>query len=195
MVKQFYKTESIDGQDVIISVANDQTGNESELLSMGYMLWAETPTVTPPVEWVSGDLVYLLKVVGGEVVERTELDKYPLSQAKTDKKNAIHSNTKRLINSNSFAYDNKDFGAGDTDQANWNTLLNLKDRISYPLNDMVKDWEGQYYSIADATEAENIVLAGMSFVNYYRSSDKTLCDSVDACTTVAEVEAIVDDRT
>ena len=80
------------------------------------------------------------------------------------------------------------------DQANWITLLNLKDKITYPNNDIVKDYDGEYINIESAQDVEDIVLAGFSFVNGYRSSHKTLVDSVNSCTTIQQVDNITDAR-
>jgi hypothetical protein len=73
-------------------------------------------------------------------------------------------------------------------------VLCLKDKLSYPLSGVVKDRAGNYVEIANKETIENIVLTGMATVNAYRASHKVLVDQIKDCTSIAELNAIVDTR-
>jgi len=116
-----------------------------------------------------------------------------LDEAKTIKINIISSKTKELITSN-FVYNSTTFGSTLDDQSNWNTPIGLKDKLTYPCNNIIKAITGKYIPVQDQAELENIVLTGMSAINVHRANHKTLVDQVNDCTEISEVNLIVDDR-
>jgi len=184
-------------EGIIVNWINDITSPSTE----GFIYHSTTESAAAPFELMNQYNIYLYRegAEAGDVVARAteDVEAETLSAAKEVKNLEISRKTRRLINSKPFTYNSKEFGASETDQNNWNTFFNLSQmgKVVYPCNDKVKDWDGNYYSIPDQDEIENIIGAGEVFVGGYRDSDKSLKDQVDACSTVAEVEAIVDDRT
>jgi hypothetical protein len=153
--------------------------------------WIKNP-VLPACDkkyWkISGDLVQEMSAAEKKIVD----DEY-LAVCKNKKYLQVKTNTDKLIQSG-FIFNGILFGSELSDQSNWNTVLCLKDKLSYPLSGVVKDRAGNYVEIANKETIENIVLTGMATVNAYRASHKVLVDQIKDCTSIAELNAIVDTR-
>ena len=139
--------------------------------------------------------MYKYKEANGEIVERTAEDRAAdvLAQRKAERIAELENKTKQLINKGLIHNDVK-FGTSAEDQINWNSLLLMSDTLTYPCDNVVKDWDGNYYTLQSAQEVKDMVSDGMAQVNAYRASHKTLKDAINAAETLEELAAIIDDR-
>ena len=114
-----------------------------------------------------------------------------LEQAKEAKKMAIDGRTDELI-AGGFPYDSKMFSLSIEAQATWLGMSEAKAYLTYPFEVSTK--EGNAYNLADATAVTMFFLTGVNAVKSYIASGRSLKVQVNAATTVAEVDAIVDPR-
>ncbi len=92
-----------------------------------------------------------------------------------------------------FAYGNKTFSLSENAQNNLLGTVIKKDALTYPLDWSTKD-DSEVYQIADATEMDTFFMSALGTKKAYQDSGTALKVSVQACTTIAELEAIVDNR-
>lgn len=116
-----------------------------------------------------------------------------LSIAKSDKILAIDNKTQTLISAG-FSYGGQIFSLSEKAQINWIGLKQSSDAglITFPYDVTTKD--DVIYSIADSTALTDFYTQGLGTVSYHLTSGRNLKDSVKAATTVAEVDAIIDNR-
>lgn len=119
-----------------------------------------------------------------------------LEEAKEEKILAIDSKTSELIKTG-FTFDENNFSMSDAAQRNWCALAAAKANglLAYPFNISTVD-EG-YYTIVDGSALAMFLVA---YFTYQTDSTKPLTTGrilkaeVEACTTVEEVAAVVDNR-
>lgn len=140
--------------------------------------------------------------------EKDALKNNELDQAYADRLVALNANTMRLAqkgyNYTSATYQDDKFGTTMIDQNNWSIMLGLKGSHTYDLENVVKNFDGEYYTIKSDAHIDEIVSQGMAFVNGYRASHKTLKDALTAIyqdtgktiqQRIDEINIFVDDRT
>jgi len=132
----------------------------------------------------------------GETMIETgeEINIISLDEVKANRIIELEIRTTELIEQG-FTYDSRKFGASLYDQAQWNSLLGLQSVLPYPLENIVKDFDGEYYTIADQTALLTIVSTGMAIVVGHKATHKTLKDSIKTATSIQAVLDIVDNRT
>ena len=121
---------------------------------------------------------------------------YTLTEAKIKKINEIDSKTIILIQTG-FLYNENNFSMSDAAQRNWIGISTAKNAgmLSYPFPVSTVD-EGTYY-LQDSTDALNFLIAYMTYQTDPTKplgAGRILKAQVQAATTVAEVEAVVDNR-
>lgn len=110
---------------------------------------------------------------------------------KDQKNDAIDSKTAELISSG-FTYDSTVFSLSNEAQKNWIGLDLAKGDMTYPVKISTKsDVE---YSLVDATAVHNFYLTGVAAKQGHLDSGRALKIQVNDATTVAEVDAVVDNR-
>ena len=111
--------------------------------------------------------------------------------AKNIKIKQIDKKTQSLIYSG-FTYASNVFSMSTNAQTNWLGLDHARELLTYPYGvTTINDTE---YSFPDSTDLHNFFLTGMAFKGGIVSSGRSLKLQVKAATTVAEVNAIVDNR-
>ena len=113
-----------------------------------------------------------------------------LEQAQLSKIQAIDFRTVQLI-SVGFTYDGKEFSLSTNAQVNWIGMKTLESLISWPLNITTK--KDNQHSLPQ-TELNTFVGTAKGVVQSHLDSGRALKVATNACTTVAEVDAIVDNR-
>lgn len=132
----------------------------------------------------AGDITTLTGIVNAHAAT--------LIDAKRVKKEAILEKTEEKIGEGIF-YDDHYFSVTPSAKTNWLGLTIAKDSLTYPHS--VPTGFDHIYEFADASEIEAFFGTGMAFIQYWEQSNEQLFIAVDACTTVSEVDAIVDNRT
>jgi len=84
--------------------------------------------------------------------------------------------------------------SGDEVKANWIGAYGAKDVLSYPYK-VKTDVRGVRYNVTDAADFDALYNALFFYAQWIVSSSGDLEEQVHACTTKAEVDAIVDTRT
>lgn len=118
---------------------------------------------------------------------------WDLDKVKAAKRDAIDLRTQEII-AEGITYDGRQFPLDLPDQSTWHALFNAvaAGQASYPIK--VMDQDDDPYYLADATAFQTMYFSGFGAVNAILEGGRTLKASVNACTTKAEVDAIVDDR-
>jgi hypothetical protein len=128
----------------------------------------------------------------------------PLETQKENKIEAIKANTKVLIESKGFTYENVKYGCTQEDQNNWNTLVNTiltnktlgaTDEQIFPIVNEVKTWSGDYITMPSLAYINGIIMAGKEHVNSYRLSQTDLINQINLCENETQLNAILDNRT
>jgi hypothetical protein len=135
--------------------------------------------------------------VFGEIVDLTALEAIisnheanPLSARKAAKIAAIDSRTDDLIRQG-FAFDGKNFSLSTEAQGNWTALFVFKDILSWPIPVTTNDDEE--YSLT-LENLPSFCLSAAGVVNAAISSGRALKIAANAATTIAELDAVVDNR-
>lgn len=89
-------------------------------------------------------------------------------------------------------YNNYRFAANPSAKSNWLAIVIAKDSLTYPFS--APTGFGSIYNFQSANDILGFFMASMSFLKYWEESDEQLVIAINACTTIGEVEAIVDDR-
>jgi len=114
-----------------------------------------------------------------------------LDSAKNNKKKTIDAKTDELI-LNGFTYDSTVFSLSLAAQSTWTGMFSAQAYLTYPM--AVSTLSSASYSLADATAVTNFYLTGVGTIEAVLGSGRSLKVAVNACTTIAEVNAIVDPR-
>ena len=140
--------------------------------------------------WViSGDTVSLAT---GDALAAIEAE--VLAEAKAAKIAAIDAKTSQLIEDGRVTVNGEDISTRLTAQVSLTALQNL---VSLGIASFPQEWsatDGQTYTIT--SQADFVRIAGIvtTFVMVKKAAGRALRSQVLACTTVAQVNAIVDDR-
>jgi hypothetical protein len=118
----------------------------------------------------------------------------PLDGLKVDRYEEIDERTEELI-SQGFIFAGKLFSLSDNAQINILGLEQVKDdpAMTYPINYGAKD-SGDYVVLADAAAMHGLFLTALGTKRARLDSGRALKTAIGAATTLAEVDAIVDDR-
>jgi hypothetical protein len=114
-----------------------------------------------------------------------------LAHAKAVKHSQIDARTAEIIGQG-FSHGGSTFSLSENAQRNWIGGEVGKNNLTFPMAVSTKD-EGEY-SIANATEYTTMYLTAVATTKSVIDSGRTLKKSVNAATTVAEVDAVVDNR-
>lgn len=139
------------------------------------------------------------KVVDGAVVEKSQQETAPfyseqLSYIKTQKKANIDRRTDSII-AGGFTFDSHTFSLSTEAQANWLGLVVAKDMLDYSNGGYaVTTKDDQEYKFANSTAVVQFFATGIGYIAATVAAGRALKIQVDACTTIEQVEAIVDGR-
>jgi hypothetical protein len=89
-------------------------------------------------------------------------------------------------------YSGHKFSVSAAAKPNWLALIMAKDTLTYPWS--APTGYGEMYGFQSANDILGFFAAAMGFLNYWESSNEQLIIAINACTTVEQVDAIVDDR-
>lgn len=133
------------------------------------------------------------KVNEGSIVEMNSSEKnsIDLPGAKLDKIAAVQAKT-AYNESIGVPYNNYRFSVTPAAKSNWLAVVISKDSLSYPFS--APTGFNSIYSFQDANDVVGFFGSSMAYLKYWEESDENLVIAINACTTVAEVEAITDDR-
>lgn len=104
----------------------------------------------------------------------------------------VDNKTGKLI-SQGFTYNAKVFSLSENAQNNLLGTYSAKDLLTYPFSWSVKD-DSEVIQITDATEMATFFMTALGAKKAHQDSGTVLKQSVAACTTIAQLEAIVDNR-
>ena len=125
------------------------------------------------------------------MVTKETLDSQYLSLYKAKKNASIDLRTGELIEQG-FTYNSILFTSSETAQKNWLAMDQLKDGLSYPFPITTND--DNEYLLQDATEVRTFVLVLMGTIETHYASGRNLKVQVNNAISVAEVDAVVDNR-
>ena len=126
------------------------------------------------------------------VVDAYDYQAHLLTQTKNVKNTAIDSKTQKLI-AGGFTFGGKIFSLSIPAQVSWLGLYTFKDMLTYPYP--VTTLDDATYLVQSADDMSTFAVTGVSAIDTHKTSGRILKAEVNACTTIAEVIAIVDDRT
>lgn len=134
------------------------------------------------------------KVDNNEVIEMNASEKnaIDLPSVKLAKIAEIQSKTE-LEEAKGVPYNNYHFSITASAKTNWLAIVMVKDTLTYPF--AAPTGFDAIYSFQNANDVLGFFGASMSYLQYWEQSNEQLQIAVNSCTTCAEVEAIVDDRT
>ena len=116
----------------------------------------------------------------------------PLRQAKRDKSRTIDRRTRRLIK-RGFTHSAKQFSLSEGAQDTLNFVFGIRADLAYPIKWNTKD-DDDATSFADGPEFKAFYTSAVTTLRSHLDSGTALKDSVRAATTIAEVDAVVDNR-
>jgi len=119
-----------------------------------------------------------------------------LDLAKAAKTLEIDLKTEDLITSLGFTHNGRVFSTSPNAQSKWHAIqiMNLMGQITWPPGLSISDKSETSYEIADSAELSTMYATMVGTGKAHHDSGKALKDAVTAATTVAEVEAIQDNR-
>lgn len=127
----------------------------------------------------------------GNTHHKNDLDALWLDTQKHMRKLAIDKRTAQLF-AQGFTYDGVLFSLSPVSQLNWNAIEAERDELTYPFDISTKD--GGEYQLPDAAAVHAFALTGLGAGQAYYDAGRNLRLLIDAATTQAELDAIVDDR-
>jgi len=125
---------------------------------------------------------------GSEYVITWDLDKL-----KMEKNNQIDARTREII-ADGITYDGRLFSLSIYDQSSWHARFNaaIAGVAVYPMK--IVDKQSEPYYLADQAAVFNMYFTGFATVEGIQEGGRALKDQVNAATTKAEIDAVVDDR-
>lgn len=151
--------------------------------------------INPDLSNVQGVPNKYWKITGDIVTEMssTEKDAVFLDDAKETKKSQVDSRTGQLI-SQGFVYGGSVFSLSEVAQLNWVGLnhADVKAVISYPLAISTKD-DGEYL-LTSAVDVTQFFMTGVGVKKAHLDSGRDLKILISQAETLAELDAIVDNR-
>ncbi len=135
---------------------------------------------------------YIINPTQNEITEYTPVP--DLGSVKLVKMSAIDMKSAMLI-AKGFVYDNHIFSTSDKARSNWKDVKDNKDDLGYYPEDPipVSAQDQPEYTLLKSN-VNDFYKVGQSFVKGYIDSGRNLKKQVNACSTIAEVDAILDDR-
>lgn len=158
-------------------------------MSITYTKLDETTFKSPKnshIRWIP--MSYKYQIDGEAVVERLESDllasRYEVEQE------LINKDTELLSEGFDFVKDGSTytFSTSESAQGNWNSLMIIKDTLSYPY--AVIDINEDALLVEDATELESVFLSGVSYKNGVVTARLSLKDQLNAALTLDELKAV-----
>lgn len=134
-------------------------------------------------ELSSGDQTTLTSVVAAHEVD--------LPLAKTAKITVIRDKTESE-EALGVPYNGYRFSVSASTKSNWLAVVMIKDTLSYPFS--APTGFGVIYYFQSADDVSFFFASSMAFLKYWEESNEALIITVNACTTVEQVNAIIDDR-
>lgn len=118
---------------------------------------------------------------------------WDLDHVKADRNAEINARTREII-AEGVTYDGRQFPLDLPDQSTWHGLFNAvaAGQASYPIK--VMDVSDEPYYCADATAFQTMYFTGFGAVNAILEGGRALKAQVNAATTKAEIDAVVDTR-
>ena len=116
----------------------------------------------------------------------------PLPSYKTWRHGEIDKKTEALILDSNFDYDGEKFSLSSDSRAEWLGLKTLESSLAWPV--ILPTITGGYYTLVQAN-LDGFINAGLLVYRSYKQSSRLLKEQIDACATLEEAAAIVDDRT
>lgn len=156
------------------------------------MPFGPAPTVTVKF---TDDLSEAQRTTLAAVVAAHTAGLVPLTVAKEKKLVEIKAKTAALVAAGSFAYEGKPFGMSEVSQLNITGAFNSRvaPGFAYPVVFFTKN-DLDSVSLADATAVEDFHAAAVAAIRTIRDGGAALKTLVGAAATVAEVNAITDNR-
>jgi len=124
-------------------------------------------------------------------VNNFNVSDYLLLQAKKDKNLKIDEKTQEII-SLGFPYDSKIFSLSSNAQMNWTNMYINKSVLAKPLIITTNDDEA--YQLDTELDIQNFYMTGLIYVQTIINSGRTLKINVNNCSTLEEIENIIDER-
>lgn len=131
------------------------------------------------------------QIVEMDQAEKDIVDSAELAAYKKNKNLSIDAKTKELIESG-ITYNNVLFSSSETAQNNWLAMDQLRDDLTYPFG--VTTFDDSEYTFQDAGELHTFVLVGFATIEPHYSSGRSLKIQVNGASSIAEVDAIEDNR-
>ena len=118
-------------------------------------------------------------------------EKADISILKTVKITSVHEKTHEN-EALGVPYNNYRFSITAEAKSNWLAIVIAKDSLSYPFD--APTGFGSIYNFQSANDILGFFSASMSYLKYWEESDEQLMIAINACTTVEQLDAIVDGR-
>ena len=154
--------------------------------------------INPDLSGVEGVPKYYWKIVGDYVVEMDQaekdvVDEEELPGFKQEKIDAIDDRTSELI-CEGYEFDGKIFDTDPNAQFNWKNMFDLTNAgiLPFPVATCTKF--NMHYEFVNQDSVNAFYLGGVGHIQGELASGRALKYQVLACTTKAEVDAIVDPR-
>jgi len=119
------------------------------------------------------------------------VEKADISILKTVKINAVVLKTQENEDLG-VPYNNYRFSITPSAKSNWLAIVMVRDTLTYPFN--APTGFGSIYIFQDANDVLGFFGASMAYLQYWEQSDEQLIIAINACTTVEQINAIIDDR-
>ncbi len=152
--------------------------------------------INPDLSAVAGVPSKFWNITGDVITEMSDAEKdtAELRNVKEDKSDAIDAKTERLI-SEGFIYATKRFSLSLSDQTTMAGMHQVKDDVAltYPISWNTID-NRDTYDIEDAADLDALYLACLGAIRTHLDSGTSLKGDVRASTTIAEVDAVVENR-
>ena len=128
------------------------------------------------------------------VIESYDYDTSLLKINKTKKNELIDNRTKELI-FKGFTFDGSKFSLSIEAQVSWLGLYTFRDMLDYSGDGYpVTTIDDEIYMVADANKMASFAGTGLTTIEIYKTSGRNLKAQVNSCTTIEQINAIIDDR-
>lgn len=124
-------------------------------------------------------------------VENFDINNFLILQAKKDKNLKIDEKTQQII-AQGFPFASKRFSLSQNAQTNWTNMYINKSILSKPLTVTTNDDEA--FQLETESDIQNFYMTGLVYVQSIINSGRALKLSVNNCSTLEEIENIVDER-
>lgn len=128
-----------------------------------------------------------------EILDSEEMARIRLAESKIAKRAAIDAKTNKII-CGGILFDGKVFDTTPTAQFNWKNMFDLTNAglLSFPVSTCTI--EDEPYAFSDQASVNAFYFAGVQFVTRTLAEGRSVKYLINACTTVEQVNAIVDPR-